>query len=274
VSALLIAVGALGTLAGCGQPEDEPRGLGATPGTGDLVLASGESDESVRSALGSAPGAAPRVVYLAYADGGPIKKMQPDPCNGVAPKFACSFAQTLKECQQQIQAYLDRWYADFNVVFTTTRPTSGWYYMEIISTGGGAWCNASDRVAGIAPFLCNDLQGGVAYTFSGGRTAKETAVIIAQEQAHLVGLEHTLSTSDVMDPTICADCDGFEKVDNQDDAELVRHDAGSSGRLDRRREADAVRVSERRLGSFGSHSHARGRRRRGRELSAHRASER
>jgi len=25
----------------------------------------------------------------------------------------------------KIQAYLDRWYADFNIVFTLTRPTSG-----------------------------------------------------------------------------------------------------------------------------------------------------
>ena len=145
-----------------------------------------------------------------------MQRMQPDPCGGgIPPAFACSFAPTLAECQEQIQAYLDRWDAAFNIVFTLTRPTSGWYYMEVVSSGGGAWCNASDRVAGIAPFLCDDLQGGVAYTFSGGGTAKETAIIIAQEQAHLVGLEHTLSTSDVMDPTICSNCDGYEQVDNQ-----------------------------------------------------------
>ena len=31
----------------------------------------------------------------------------------------------------------------------------------------------------------------------------------------MVGLEHTLSTKDIMDPTVCPDCDGFENVDNQ-----------------------------------------------------------
>ena len=92
------------------------------------------------------------------------------------------------ECQRQIQAYLDAWYADFNIIFTLTRPTSGKYYTEVVSSGGGAWCKADDKVAGVAPFLCKDLEGGVAYTFQGGRSARETAVIIAQEQAHLLGL--------------------------------------------------------------------------------------
>jgi hypothetical protein len=120
----------------------------------------------------------------------------------------------LQSCEEQIQAYLDRWYAAFNVVFTLTKPTSGPYYTEVVSSGGGAWCNAKESVGGIAPFLCSDLAGGVSYTFAGGRTAKETAVIIAQEQAHLVGLEHTASGKDVMYPTICSDCDGFENLDN------------------------------------------------------------
>ena len=121
------------------------------------------------------------------------------------PKFECSFAPTLVECQRQIQAYLDAWYADFNVIFTLTRPTSGKYYTEVVSSGGGAWCKVDDKVAGVAPFLCKDLQGGVAYTFQGGRSARETAVIIAQEQAHLLGLEHTTNPHDIMFPTISTD---------------------------------------------------------------------
>ena len=92
-----------------------------------------------------------------------------------------------------MQSYLDRWYADFNVVFTLTRPTSGQFYTEVVSSGGGAWCGVDAKVAGVAPFLCKDIAGGVAYTFMGGEDAKQTAVIIAQEQAHLVGLEHTAS---------------------------------------------------------------------------------
>jgi hypothetical protein len=164
------------------------------------------------SALSST--AAPAVVYLIYADGKSVSRSSPDPCPGTPPKFVCQFASSLQTCEEQIQAYLDRWYAAFNVVFTLTRPTSGPYYTEVVSSGGGAWCNAKDTVGGIAPFLCSDLAGGVSYTFAGGRTAKETAVIIAQEQAHLVGLEHTASGKDVMYPTICSDCDGFENLDN------------------------------------------------------------
>jgi hypothetical protein len=163
----------------------------------------------VRALSGSGP--PPKVFFIDYADGTKPPSVDYDACAGAtAPKFVCTFAPTLAECQRQVQAYLDKWYADFNIVFTLTRPTSGKYYTEVVSSGGGAWCKVDPQVAGVAPFLCKDLQGGVAYTFSGGRTAKETAIIIAQEQAHLLGLEHTTSDKDVMHPTICTDCDGFE----------------------------------------------------------------
>jgi len=165
------------------------------------------------------PVTAPHVVYLDYADGSPSPNINPNACTGTPPKFVCQFGSNLKDCQKQIQAYLDKWYADFNVVFTLTKPTSGPFYAEVVSSGGGAWCQASAMTAGIAPFYCKDLGGGVAYTFMGGQNAKDTAIIIAQEQAHLVGLEHTKSTSDVMHPTICSNCDGFEDVTNQIDGD-------------------------------------------------------
>ena len=160
-------------------------------------------------------GGRPKVFYLNYADGKALPRTNPNPCQATAPKFTCSFAPTLVECQRQIQAFLDKWYADFNVIFTLTRPTSGTFYTEVVSSGGGAWCGAASNVAGVAPFLCEDLAGGAAYTFLGGKNAKETAIIIAQEHAHLVGLEHTASTKDIMDPTICPNCDGFENVVNR-----------------------------------------------------------
>jgi len=151
------------------------------------------------------------VIYLVYADGKtPLPSTSYNACSGQAPKFACTFAPTLLECQQQIQAYLDRWYADFNVIFTLTRPTSGTYYTEVVSSGGGAWCKVDSSVAGVAPFLCKDLHGGVAYTLSGGENAHDTAVIIAQEQAHLLGLEHVTDDNDIMYPYVCHNCDGFE----------------------------------------------------------------
>ena len=80
----------------------------------------------------------------------------------------------------------------------------------MVSSGGGSWCGVASTVAGVAPFLCQDLHGGVAYTLDGGASAHDTAVIIAQEQAHLLGLEHVSDDNDIMYPYICKGCDGFE----------------------------------------------------------------
>jgi hypothetical protein len=207
---------------GSDQPEDEAPDdhLAVSSGatalfSGDLVPPTDQHGDFLPSLADPGTTGAPKVVYLLYADGRTQPSTNPNPCRGTAPKFVCDFAPTLVECQRQIQAYLDKWYANFNIVFTLTRPTSGAYYTEVISSGGGQWCDAADNVAGIAPFLCDDLAGGIAYTFLGGKSAKQTAIIIAQEQAHLVGLEHTQSTRDIMNPTICSNCDGFENVDNK-----------------------------------------------------------
>ncbi len=215
---------------GCGGEEGQPSGVGPEIGTetqalvdpragatmsGDQVAmppASGDV-ERVQSALsgGGKSNGDPKVFYLFYANGKDLPQTTNDACSGLGtpPKFNCTFAPTLAECQRQIQAYLDRWYADMNIVFTLTRPTSGKFYTEVVSSGGGAWCNVASKVAGVAPFLCSDIQGGVSYTFLGGQSAKQTAVIIAQEQAHLVGLEHVTSNTDIMYPQICSNCDGF-----------------------------------------------------------------
>jgi hypothetical protein len=182
---------------------------------GDLMTPTETETATVQGALGNGSGHEPKVIYLRYADGTETHTSNYDACStGKVPKFECTFAPTLVECQRQIQAYLDAWYADFNVIFTLTRPTSGKYYTEVVSSGGGAWCKVDDKVAGVAPFLCNDLAGGVAYTFQGGRNARETAVIIAQEQAHLVGLEHTSNGHDIMFPTISTDTMGFVDGDS------------------------------------------------------------
>jgi hypothetical protein len=214
--------------AGCGA-EYVPSGIGPSVVPDTQAL----SDPSVDGVLGSvlvdvpvppedptasgALGAAgePRVIYLDYADGSALPKTDVNACTkGAAPAFKCNFAPSLAECQRQIQTYLDKWYADYNVVFTLTRPTTGKFYTVVVTSGGGAWCDLDAKVAGVAPFLCKDLNGGVAYAFLGGENAKQTAIIIAQEQAHLLGLEHTNSDADLLYPTICKNCDGFQNVDN------------------------------------------------------------
>jgi hypothetical protein len=223
---------------GCGGEEWEPSGVGpaidsetqalvdptAASLAGDMVAmppsaSGGTGVERVQSALssgdgsGSAATSEAKVFYLFYATGKDLPTTDLNACAGTPPKFNCTFAPTLAECQRQIQTYLDKWYADMNIVFTLTRPTSGKFYTEVVSSGGGAWCNVAPKVAGVAPFLCKDLEGGVSYTFLGGQSAKQTAVIIAQEQAHLVGLEHVTSANDLMYPSICSDCDGFQNKD-------------------------------------------------------------
>lgn len=213
---------------GCGGEEWEPSGIGPATdresaalmdptGTGEMTadmvsMPEAPAVSSVQSAL-SGGASQPKVFYLAYADGSPLPKTDINACKGTPPKFNCKFGTSLPDCQRQIQSYLDKWFADFNVVFTFSRPTSGKFYTEVISSGGGAWCGVDDKVAGVAPFLCKDLQGGVAYTFLGGNDAKQTAIIIAQEGAHLMGLEHTKSNRDIMHPTICTNCDGFVDED-------------------------------------------------------------
>jgi Bacterial Ig domain len=235
VTSGLIAVATL-TLtlaaAGCGGEEWEPNGIGPTIDSetsalsdptagaalgGDMMaMPPSNGISEVQSALSAGDSAGePKVFYLFYATGKDLPATDTNACSGkgAPPKFNCTFAPTLAECQRQVQTYLDRWYADMNIVFTLTRPTSGRFYTEVVSSGGGAWCDVSPKVAGVAPFLCKDLQGGVAYTFLGGTSAKQTAIIIAQEQAHLVGLEHTTSSHDLMYPSICSDCDGFKNED-------------------------------------------------------------
>ena len=223
-NAALLALALVSSLGGCGGDPAADETTGDAGGHaasmhGDLLPVTAPTTVAVAAAgvapvaAGSSASADPKVIYLVYADGKtPLPATNYNACSGLAPKFDCTFGSSLLDCQQQIQAFLDRWYADFNVIFTLTRPTSGSFYTEVVSSGGGAWCNADTSVAGIAPFLCTDLHGGVAYTLDGGQSAHDTAVIIAQEQAHLLGLEHVSDTNDIMYPYICQGCDGFENV--------------------------------------------------------------
>ncbi len=202
------ASGAPGSAVGDGPAQGKPLHtdmVAAVPSLGGVAV-----DRALSSGGGAGSGGQPKVIYLVYADGKALPQTSYNACTGAAPKFNCTFASTLEDCQRQIQTYLDRWYADFNVIFTLTRPQSGSYYTEVVSSGGGAWCGVGSTVAGVAPFLCEDLHGGVAYTLDGGDIAHDTAVIIAQEQAHLLGLEHVSDTDDIMYPFICQNCDGFE----------------------------------------------------------------
>src|SRR5437762_1305100 len=151
-SKLLIACAAVAGVTGCGGEEAAPGasqptevGSGAVAAVakaalslhGDMLAPADNGVTTAEGALGN--GHDPKVIYLRYADGSETHTANYDACTGTVPPFSCSFAPTLLECERQIQTYLDEWYADFNVIFTLTRPTSGKYYTEVVSSGGGAW---------------------------------------------------------------------------------------------------------------------------------------
>lgn len=171
-------------------------------------------------------GGSPAYVWLWYADGSAI----PDPapyCGELAPPpvYQCNFGvagPSLRDCQIEVQRYLDAWYANLNVVFTFTRPPSNKYY-PIVITSGWPHC-AADAAAltgsspelegGIAPGnYCNDNPLQAAIAIQCGKNAHDCAAIIAHEHGHLAGLVHTISTTDLMNATIHGEAAGFEDRD-------------------------------------------------------------
>ena len=70
------------------------------------VPVAGDDTVTVQRAL-TGGGDEPKVFYLRYADGTEQHTANYDACTGKVPKFECTFAPTLLECQRQIQAYLD-----------------------------------------------------------------------------------------------------------------------------------------------------------------------
>ncbi len=163
----------------------------------------------ISCAAATAEAAATRSIFLWYSDGQTSPGEGP-PCSGRRPpQYRCTFGDSVDSCKRQVQTYLDRWYADFNVIFTFTRPTSGAYYTVVI-TSGGAWCGQEPFVAGVAPIDCGDMPGAIAYALACGDNPLLCASTIAQEQAHLVGLAHTTSRTDLMFPVFQAAADSFE----------------------------------------------------------------
>jgi MYXO-CTERM domain-containing protein len=154
-----------------------------------------------------------RVVYLWYADGGPVPVNTS--CAGTPPPYTCDFAPTPTACKRAVQAHLDAWYADLDVVFTLSKPAGD--HDTVVITRDGTWCGVTTQNLGrgmLAP-MCQDLPMGYALAYQCVSDAKLCATIIAQEQAHLVGLEHTVSEFDVMNVNfVTARHQGFEDALN------------------------------------------------------------
>lgn len=106
---------------------------------------------------------------------------------------------------QIIQRVMDDLYtlhAPYNVEFTTTRPTSGYYSMVVF--GGSCQSVAgSSGCAGIALRDCGDqMPSNITFVFPPGQRIADLATTAAQEAAHAFGLGHTDDSSDVMYPAI------------------------------------------------------------------------
>jgi hypothetical protein len=162
-------------------------------------------------------------LYLFYADDSRSAPAD-GPCSGIRPPaFKCNYPATsgqaattdTSECQRQVQTILDGWYADFDILFTFTRPTNVDYYTVVI-TSEKSWCTQDPIEAGVAPNnSCNDNRGPAAYALECGYSAHDCATIIAHEHGHLVGLEHTASPTDVMNQTVMPTATGFDDKSNR-----------------------------------------------------------
>ena len=163
-----------------------------------------------------APRGAPgqRIVHLWYADGRAPPTSDPLCADHAPPSaYACRFADSAGACAAAVQDYLARWYDDFDVHFTLVAPGDDVPHDTVIVTSNGDWCGYVP--AGLAPVTCDPIEGGTAWAFSCGDSAEQCAAIVAQEHAHLLGLEHTRSPSDLMSNPLCTACTGFEDRDNR-----------------------------------------------------------
>lgn len=178
VLALLVASVALSP--GCAGPSEEAEDDGVP-----LVEDPAAAEVTTRAAAG------PRVIYLQYTEG------------------SCRYG-TFEECKRKLQDLLDKWYADFNVVFTHTMPDQppGQYYLVRVKFNGGG--------GGLATTGCKD-QFGSANSFaeaSVGSSLVSNAGTIAQENGHNVGLGHTTGATDVMNQRADNASAGFSHDDN------------------------------------------------------------
>jgi hypothetical protein len=192
-----------------------------------MASAAANTDLPARTAhhmSGRLPGK-PAYLWLWYADGG-VAPVDSQYCGDIVPPaFKCNYGSgidgsRIDDCRQQVQALLDAWYKDFNLLFTFTRPPSGDFYTVII-TSGWSKCQQTlppsesgmdpSKEAGIAPGNgCIDNPGQTALAIECGFNAHDCATLIAHEHAHLVGLEHTASRTDVLYSTILASATGFD----------------------------------------------------------------
>jgi hypothetical protein len=168
------------------------------------------------------PANATRSIFVWFADGGLPPPSAKKICTGRPPAFQCRLGPSVDDCRAPVLALLDRWYADFDVVFTLVPPApdagadAGVLATDtVVVSSDGAWCGADAQTVSRSPLPpCTDPGGGGAVAIFRCEDARTCATLIAKEQGHLVGLQHTGSPTDVMNELGGVDHDGFEDRDN------------------------------------------------------------
>lgn len=96
-------------------------------------------------------------------------------------------------------------YAQYDLVFVESRPTSGVYLEAVVGGTGQELGFARDELFGIAGAdnFCGVTEAGIAFSFSEthrgvGRDNEELCATIAHEVGHLLALEHETLATDLM----------------------------------------------------------------------------
>lgn len=197
-----------------GSPSPSPS-PSPTPGSDAGIPPPDAADGDVPPGKDAAPLPSHKI-FVWFADGGPIPKASgPDLfCAGkTPPEYSCTFG-AVAECKADLLGRLAKIYADFDVQITDVQPTSGAYYTIVVSNGA-SWCGFPAGVGGLAPWICTGMKSGLAHAFACGSDARFCAQIMAQESGHLIGLQHTDSSMDVMkNASGCTACNQFEDKEN------------------------------------------------------------
>lgn len=155
-------------------------------------------------APGAVTRASARLIFVWFADGGAAPA--PGLCGKTAPPpFRCDGGGSPGQCQTRIMRKLADLYRDFDIELVTSDPTPAPHFTVVVTSAYAAWCGDGSHpraTRGLAPVNCAAAAefGNTAYVFSCDGDAATCARRIAQEQAHLVGLDHSASPSDVMYP--------------------------------------------------------------------------
>lgn len=196
------------TLIGCGDVELDER---TAPASDDGAMFVGQVEVFSEAVLPAPPLAGPvhvlsgtkpvQVVYVNF-DGPTVtdcncsdsKTNQSLVIGHIFGANSVNFAPyTNTSAQSAIVAKLRGYFADYNIAFTTTRPTSGDYTMMIISPTSGPH-------HGVAPQDCdNRNRNDIAFVYKIGSSSVDTiSRFAAHELGHSFGLAHVKESTDIM----------------------------------------------------------------------------